>query len=163
MKSAEETFMEHVKATCLRKFPVVYFGCGIAEETAELYQELVTSLPNDSALLLETGDVLWYIYALCMEIGDIHTDLYKQSSGIKYEKEDLLPIVGQLAGSIKKLHRGDKAKEDFIPRIQNDVNKLLAALDSLSGGRLDEAMQMNIEKIRRRKEAGTIRGDGSKR
>jgi len=157
----EEKFREHVSASCVRKFSPLYFTVGIVEETSELFQELNKSPKEDKSILLETGDVLWYVYGLCKEM-ELVQPLATRSEKT-FTKDDLFGIVGDLAGSVKKMSRGDKPIQEFIPRIQDNIGSLLGALQQISGGRLETAMEMNIEKINQRKLNGTIRGDGNHR
>ena len=62
-----ERFAEHVKETCVRPFPPLYFAVGIVEEVAELAHEL-NHEGTELALVSELGDVLWYIFALCQSL-----------------------------------------------------------------------------------------------
>ena len=164
-----ERFAEHVKETCVRPFPPLYFAVGIVEEVAELAHEL-NHEGTELALVSELGDVLWYIFALCQSLQDVNPVLpsEQEQKSMKANNPDkktdaaiLLSAVGELCGSLKKWSRGDKAWVEFKERIQRQISHLLLILTEL--GQLKEAMEGNIVKIKARKEKGTLKGDGSNR
>ena len=165
-----ERFAGHVKETCVKPFPPLYFAVGIVEEVAELANELDKE-GREQALVSELGDVLWYVFALCQSLQDVSPTLpseqEQQSSRVNNpdRKTDsaatLLAAVGELCGSLKKWSRGDKAWSEFKDRIQRQISHLLLILSDL--GQVEEAMEGNIVKIKARKEKGTLRGDGSDR
>ena len=65
-----ERFAEHVRETCVRPFPPLYFAVGIVEEVAELSHELDQE-GREMELVSELGDVLWYVFALCHSLQDV--------------------------------------------------------------------------------------------
>ena len=128
----EKEFQEHVRASCLRPFPPLYFTVGVVEEVAELAQELEQ---GGHGVVGELGDVLWYVYALCNSLEGVTPCLPSplelsnnppawppsSSSSSLPPSSLLLASVGQLAGSIKKWSRGDKEWKQFQPRVQKQV------------------------------------------
>ena len=161
-------FAEHVKETCVRPFPPLYFAVGIVEEVAELAYELGKD-GREKALISELGDVLWYIFALCQSLQDVSPVLPSDQKSRRVNNPDdrktdsttLLAAVGELCGSLKKWSRGDKSWSEFKERIQRQISHLLLIISEL--GQVEEAMEGNIAKIKARKEKGTLRGDGSDR
>ena len=164
-----EKFAEHVKETCVRPFPPLYFVVGIVEEVAELAHELDKE-GREMELVSELGDVLWYIFALCHSLQEVSpvlpTEQEQKCSSVnnperKADSATLLSAVGELCGSLKKWSRGDKGWSEFKERIQRQISQLLLIVSQL--GQVEEAMERNIVKIKARKEKGTLRGDGSNR
>lgn len=164
-----QSFMDHVKSSCLRPFPPLYFMVGLVEEVAELCEELEKQQQQqDEQVIAEMGDVLWYVFALCNTLQDVHPVTKKEADFLVNNNPScsspcsiLLSTVGSLCGSLKKWSRGDKTWEEFQPRIQNQVSSLMSVLSSLCS--LKAAMESNIAKIQGRRDRGTLRGDGSNR
>ena len=119
----EKEFQEHVRASCLRPFPPLYFTVGVVEEVAELAQELEQ---GGHGVVGELGDVLWYVYALCNSLEGVTpclpSPLELSNNPASSPASFLLGCVGQLAGSLKKWSRGDKEWMEFQPRVQKQVN-----------------------------------------
>jgi len=165
--------MLHVKSSLLKKsFSSLYFTVGLVEEAAELSEELKKSENNDSGdienVVSEVGDVCWYLYGLCQSLENVKPEhILKNDINCDDTKddidEDLLSVVGSLCGSIKKWSRGDQEWEQFQPRIQLNVSRVLAVINKLSPVPLEEAMKKNIEKIQSRRQRGVVRGDGNNR
>jgi len=165
-----ERFAEHVKETCVRPFPPLYFAVGIVEEVAELANELDKE-GREMELLSELGDVLWFVYALCNSLQEVNPVLPSEQEqqlrsvnnpgDRKTDPAALLAAVGELCGSLKKWSRGDKGWSEFKDRIQRQISQLLLIVSQL--GHVEKAMEKNIVKIKARKEKGTLRGDGSNR
>ena len=119
----EKEFQEHVRASCLRPFPPLYFTVGVVEEVAELAQELEQ---GGQGVVGELGDVLWYVYALCNSLEAVTpclpSPLELTNNPPAWPPSSLqLGSVGLLAGSIKKWSRGDKGWDQFQPRVQKQV------------------------------------------
>ena len=164
-----ERFAEHVRETCVRPFPPLYFAVGVVEEVAELAHELDKE-GREMELVSELGDVLWYVFALCHSLQDVSPVLPSEQEqqsrsvnnpDIKIDSAILLGAVGELCGSLKKWSRGDKSWSEFKERVQRQISQLLLIVSQL--GQVEEAMEGNIVKIKARKEKGTLRGDGSNR
>lgn len=166
-------FGDHVKSSCLRPFPSLYFAVGLVEEVAELAEELEQEKGQEQksheqeAIEGELGDTLWYLYALCNTLEGVEPCLppppclLNNPLSSSSSSSCLLALVGSLCGSLKKWSRGDKGWQEFKDRIQKQVSSLLLLLASL--GDVEEAMRNNIAKIQGRRERGTLRGDGSNR
>ena len=79
---------------------------------------------------------------------------------------DLCKNSGMLAGRVKKVLRGDAtlaSRRELILQELGDVMFPLAALLTELGSTFEEVISLNTAKLKRRKEAGTIKGDGDKR
>lgn len=90
----------------------------------------------------------------------------------------LLSEAGEVAGILQRFHRGDKdyrAPDGFggsvlsfyglemMTRELGDVLWYLSQLADVLDLRLEDIAQVNIEKLNKRKEAGTIEGSGDNR
>ena len=155
-------FMDHVKTSIIkRSFTCLYFTVGLVEEAAELSEELKKRGENVEAVVGEVGDVCWYVYGLCQSLDNI---IPQCDNSQDYDSDsDLLSVVGQLCGSIKKWSRGDQTWDTFQPRVQTHVSRVLSTVSDLSPVPLEQAMRSNIEKIRDRRARGVVRGDGNTR
>jgi hypothetical protein len=163
---------DYVAAICVGPLPSpLYFAIGLVEEAAELAEELDKEASIGQAeVVAELGDVLGYLYAICSSLKEVHpilpvsTDEAIANNPSKLSATPsglLLAAVGRLCGSLKKWSRGDNGWDEFRPRLQGDVSALLVLLGRL--GPIGPAMLANIEKIKARKERGTIKGDGNNR
>lgn len=166
---ASEAFMQHVRDSCLRPFTTLYYTVGLVEEAAELAEQLRAQPAADPALVLsEVGDCLWYLWAVCNSLADVHPVLSDEAKvGGLVEAAGLEALLlarcGALCSAVKKWSRGDQSWEVFQPRLQAGVTALLDLLAVLSPAPLELAMRGNIEKIRSRRERGVVRGDGNTR
>ena len=77
-----------------------------------------------------------YLYGLCQSLENVKPEhILKNDINCDDTKddidEDLLSVVGSLCGSIKKWSRGDQEWEQFQPRIQLNVSRVLAVINKL--------------------------------
>lgn len=71
--------------------------------------------------------------------------------------------AGEVADKIKKSLRGDKVEpQDIVIEVGDVLYYCVIVLNRL-GYTLDDAMQMEMDKLLGRLERGTMRGDGDKR
>ena len=93
------------------------------------------------------------------------TAVYEQSLAVEYTTLGLCSEAGELAGKVKRKMRGDKKeinKEDALLEI-GDCLWYLSECAKAFGSDLETVAKMNIEKLSKRKIAGTIRGEGDHR
>ena len=132
-------------------------------------------------LLLELGDILYYVSRLCIHLGYrsvksflVNVKHYQESDYIKkIEESDFFTTYmglnftsGTLAGLIKKYVRGDYNYQDlsvlqvfcepYLFIMFLIIDELAYDLDS----DLKTVMDDNTNKLTKRKNAGTIQGDG---
>jgi hypothetical protein len=130
-------------------------------------------------LLLELGDILYYVTRLCIHLGYrsvegflVNAQNYLESEVNKsLEESDFFTTFmalnfasGTLAGLIKKYVRGDYQDlsllqvfcESYLIIIFSIIDKLAYDLNS----DLKTVMDSNTNKLTKRKNAGTIQGDG---
>ena len=93
------------------------------------------------------------------------TAVYESSLAVEYTTLGLCSEAGELAGKVKRKMRGDKkeiSKEDALLEI-GDCLWYLSECAKAFGSDLETVAKMNIEKLSKRKIAGTIRGEGDDR
>lgn len=97
------------------------------------------------------------------------TAVYAKKDGLNYLGLGLCNESGEVAGKIKKLIRGDYSQLDemrvagMIADELGDVLWYLSMLADTLGYDLEMIAKMNVEKLRKRKEANTLKGDGDVR
>ena len=91
---------------------------------------------------------------------------YPDTERINYPVMELCSEAGEVAGKVKKCLRGDSTlaekREDILDELCDTLFPI-AALCHEFNYTLAELFQRNIDKLTKRKEAGTIKGDGDKR
>jgi NTP pyrophosphatase (non-canonical NTP hydrolase) len=93
------------------------------------------------------------------------TRSFPEKHAIVYPALGLSEEAGEVAGKVKKWLRGDTEKLD-VDRVKKEMGDVLWYLASLAtdlGITLEDVAQTNIEKLTKRKETGTLKGDGDDR
>ncbi|NJK90192.1 MAG: nucleoside triphosphate pyrophosphohydrolase family protein [Myxococcales bacterium] len=100
------------------------------------------------------------------------TAVYREKTGARTEKALTYALIGlaneagEACGKLKKVMRGDRPLEDAIEDIGAELGDVLwylaMACDEL-GLELNDVAAANLQKLRGRAKAGSIRGDGDKR
>ena len=95
------------------------------------------------------------------------TAVYPKEHALSYALLGLAGEVGEVTNKYKKVLRGDKPFDDtFRENISHEIGDVLwyvARLAEELNLNLDEIAKNNIEKLIRRKENNTIKGDGDNR
>lgn len=93
------------------------------------------------------------------------TKTFPEKHAIVYPALGLAEEAGEVAGKVKKWLRGDTETLD-VERTKKEMGDVLWYLASLAtdlGITLEDVAQTNIEKLTKRKETGTLKGDGDDR
>ncbi len=96
------------------------------------------------------------------------TAIYKEKDAIIYPALELGNEAGEVLGKIKKVLRDNdgvfstEKKEEIVAEL-GDVMWAIAALCRDLGTTMGYVANMNLEKLRKRKENGTIGGSGDNR
>lgn len=100
----------------------------------------------------------------------LETAMHGEKYKIIYPAIGLGNEAGEVLGKIKKWLRGDdgegemsKERKEALRDELGDVLWYIATLAHDLGFELDDVAKVNVEKLRSRKERGTIKGDGDKR
>lgn len=152
---------------------------GFQEGVLEI-EESVLDLER-TKLLLELGDILYYVSRLCIHLGYrsvegfiVNVQNYLDSVSTKsLEESDLFRTYmalnfasGTLAGLIKKYVRGDSNYQDLsLLQVfcESYLFIMFLIIDELAydmNSDLKTVMDDNTNKLTKRKNAGTIQGDG---
>lgn len=152
-----------------------YLVLGLSSEAAELEH-----IETERELILELGDVQWYICGLCQHHGLSFKGLVQNSVPTDCCPETILEIAGSLAGVVKKRLRDQSTwGPDRYARYMNNVRMHIRALIAnsihmASGTKLTlngyshnsaymVVLRENINKLRSRQERDKLRGDGDNR
>ena len=89
-------------------------------------------------------------------------------AGLAYTTLGLAGEAGEAANDVKKMARDDRTirKPERMERIFDELGDAMwyaAQTCNELGVSLQTVMEMNVEKLKSRKERGVLRGDGSKR
>lgn len=169
----------------VNNFGKMYSILGLIEEIDELafaYQDFIygpesSRTENLKKVKKELGDVTWYIRAISIEFNikspDKFMELVKEKVDLKkrfYSNseeilDDLLNIrFHKILGALKKYYRDDKKiNNEIIEQMLLPLCSILSELLSDENIELEEILEINYTKLIKRKETGTISGDGDNR
>ena len=157
------------------------FALLLGHEEGELNVQESVLQEERASLVLELGDILYYVSRLCIHLGyksviNFLVDAkYYQENDFKesLENSDFFTTYmslnfasGTLAGNIKKYIRGDSNYQDLTllrAFCEPSIFLIFLILDELAydlNSNLQFVMDENIKKLTNRKNAGTIKGDG---
>lgn len=95
------------------------------------------------------------------------TAIYPSEIGLAYCTMGLCGEAGEVANKVKKYYRdGDSLGPNWAYEIESEIGDCawyLAMLCSELGLKLSEVCERNIQKLSRRREAGTLHGSGDNR
>lgn len=99
---------------------------------------------------------------------DFHNTTLLKDFSLMYYGIGLGEECGEVLGKIKKLHRdlNDKLNEDYKLSIKKELGDVLWYLTSISkklDSSLEEIIDLNIEKLSKRKQKNKIKGSGDNR
>ena len=160
-------FVEHVRQCQLQKFSFDYYMHGLVEEAGEVFEAVRVNAVTD--VLDEIGDVLWYAVSFAMELRgqasmpDTWPEL--QPAFDKPAHLLLLSTVAKLSGRVKKVLRGDKPFDQFVPAIMEHFDAVIIHCSQVAanhGATLEKCAAMNMYKLAGRFQRGTVRGDGER-
>ena len=99
-------------------------------------------------------------------IGAVKTAVYPKKYAVSYPALGLAEEAGEVCGKIAKMMRDNIPMQDqkqVIAAEMGDVLWMLAALAHDCGLSLQTIAEMNVEKLKKRQEAGTLHGEGDNR
>jgi len=145
---------------------VIYPTLGLINEIGEISEKYVD--PDKykiDEVLYEVGDVMWYIAALCTDLGlnmsSLEGDDFCELDSMYFE-------ASVIAGIIKKWLRDSNRtfSVEKIFELQTHLSRIFIALRTYCldiSFPLEDIFRMNIEKLNSRKERGVITGSGDHR
>ncbi len=166
---------------------IVYPVLGLAGETGELSEKLVSGVTSTLLITYELGDIFWYLNVIATELGIYLREIAEITtekpivSFVEYENKCKYGItnkfeytlrlngeVGKLAEKIKKMFRDDDGDLTFERRqlMYNNLKSILWYFNGLASEfniSLSEIATKNIEKLTSRKDRGVLQGDGDER
>lgn len=155
-------------------FGICYAYLGIIGENSEYLEELnkfMNNGNNKEALIKEAGDVCWYVTLMAQKL---HLNLNKIFT---YNQEVVDNIVNggdsedldSIAENLKKHYRDNKPINTekvervliwLMSRMLGDFKFISEEIEEI---KIEEVLKVNYDKLIRRKENNTIKGDGSNR
>jgi NTP pyrophosphatase (non-canonical NTP hydrolase) len=100
------------------------------------------------------------------QLGALKTAVYPKKYAVSYPALGLAEEAGEVCGKIAKMMRDEiplKDQRKAIEAEMGDVLWMLAALAHDCGLSLQTIAEMNIEKLKKRQQAGTLHGEGDDR
>ncbi len=147
----------------INNFGLAYCWLGLIGES----QEVLNCDINESLnMKKEIGDVLWYTTEICnilqldvQEVVNIIKDLE-----VSLAQASLIPGIYEYSEKIKKFYRDDAVldPETVLAVLANNLDELLWIAD-LTSADLPEILEINYQKLMKRRETGTLHGSGDNR
>lgn len=139
-------------------FGLAYGWLGLIDESDELLQ--TSGYENE---IKEFGDVCWYVTLISTEAGlDINQvlDIPQYST----MSEDIPSIEGY-TGKIKKFYRDETALDKLMLTnvLRKHLAKVLTSSRFLTPQDLEKVLEVNYNKLIKRRETNTIQGSGDNR
>ena len=152
-------FQDHVKRSARRSFTPEYFMMGLVEEISKYKKERGNGEDEDwppvgkhlDEVISRAGNIYWYIYGLCGALVDVIPET-SEDDGYDWYYADFREVLGPLCGAIKDYIAGGEDWAVLRPRVQAHVSRVLR---HVAGGAVcpaEEAMRVNISKIRVKKD-----------
>lgn len=152
-----------------------YLVMGIIEEVGEIFEFIVKKETFNEYILEQTikesGDLLWYITAICNEI-NFSLERLMQYAKVKKNKHisnnSLLIYLGNLSGAVKKMIRDDNEKitdkkSDLIINNLCYILMFVLQLCDENNVKFKVVLEINAKKIKDRQKRGTLKGSGNDR
>lgn len=152
----------------VENFGLAYGWLGLIDEISEvgsaiLVYEQSRSYENKKLLLKEFGDVIWYMTALCEEIGIDVATIINYKGDLESLKQ--YGTIASFCGKIKKFYRDQKKIDpqemtgvlafSYAAHIKPNMDKYDITIE--------EVMETNYNKLIKRKEENKLKGDGDNR
>jgi NTP pyrophosphatase (non-canonical NTP hydrolase) len=167
-------YQKKARTTCLDNCKnLEYLTLGLVGELGEVSEkedEIYCKKEEKESILLEVGDVMWYLAnistELKIELDHVWDINFKDN--IKFNSLPAFIFASKICEKVKKIKRDKKGvadKKDTIAILKN-LTKIIRYLDyetNYFGFSLEDAMIKNIEKLESRKKRGVLKGNGDNR
>ena len=150
-------FQRHVRRSAKRSFTPEYLMLGLMEEIgkyAEERRKLEDWPPvgkQMDEIIDRAGNLYWYIYGICGALKDVIPETVADD-GYDWYGADFRRVLGPLCGAIKEYSSGGQDWSVLRPRVQTHVSRVLRHVTGGAVCPAEEAMRVNIAKIRGKKE-----------
>ena len=147
------TLRDLVAATDISRDPRVSDIAGLVEEAAEL-----AAAPTPEKAAAEAGDVLWYVAAVSRDFGlPLSTVLYRATYDPATRQLYPVDAAVRVCAAAKRAARGD---EGVHGRLADALADLACVAVGAAGMPIGDIVERLGVKLKARKRAGTIMGDG---
>ena len=167
-------YQEKAYSTAIYKDKIIYPVLGLANEFLSEYISKIINHKPEEEIVDELMDAMWYVSAIATDLGFKLEYLFFSEDNINMftEEEQFKAFcfsLGTICGKVKKWMRDYDKKEmpkDYLKVIKSSLIFIIQYLSTeLKKYKytLEDALQMNIDKLQSRKERGVIKGDGDNR
>lgn len=150
---------------------IAYPCLGLVGELAELIEADEISIVNEKERIYsELGDVLWYVAAVCTDLGitmstccgvESFEDITLRNVGSNIK---MFIIAGRACEAAKKVLRDhNESKKIIVRACLRNLMEYLAAYCNFNNLSLTHAADLNLNKLKSRQERGVVHGDGDTR
>lgn len=153
-----------------------YPALGICGEWGEfcgkllLDNQTLRQKKNKEALLIELGDMLWYVANLATEIEISLESIILADRVFKLERpfQEMAEVIGKIAEIVKKTERDNQGRltdiaREFVTANLVQVLRFIGYFASELGSSLEKVAEANIKKLTSRKKRNQLRGSGDNR
>ena len=137
------------------------------EDVMEQLHRLAREFEEDTEAYLDQEEdeeemSQWYEFDAYQDFTD-ETAIYPDEKGLEYTALGLTSEAGEFAGKVNKAIRDNNYDHDAMVAELGDVLWYVAQAAAALGVHLSDVAQMNVEKLKSRKERNTIGGSGDDR
>lgn len=144
-----------------QSFGLAYCMLGLNEE----FQEFIDAV-YEKDKIKEAGDVIWYITAMATEVNTTISELWLEMAT---ENIDVIYVssvqkaITRLNGNVKKYYRDGKDYSSEIKHVLKIVLVFLKDYFSKCSRNLSDILEINYNKLIKRRETNTLHGEGDNR
>ena len=153
--------------TTVSNFGVAYCWLGIQDELREFFEKIDDQ--DWKGLNGEKGDVMWYLCALCQNVGinfedlmEQFTDFHQKEDWRKISREQIFMRITSFSGNIKKFYRdGKELNLVILTSVLEDIINVIfyhSTKEDILG-----VLEANYDKLIARRATNTVHGDGDYR
>lgn len=160
-----EEYIKKAKETCLPQcFNEEYLTAGLISEIGEVADKLKHEIRDEKPvhtedMLRELGDVLWYVCVLSLfrEYTEFHTNLRIEQTVFNRAKAHPINLLHEMHEAVTDCVLGGTSFDS--KRLIEYIHCMAVKYDSC----IEEVAEINIKKLRLRKEKNMIKGSGGDR
>lgn len=157
-------YVERSAATAIYpRDQIAYPFLGLVGEVGELLTALTK--PDQNEILAESGDVCWYLAAICRDVGLSAEEVFTATT---HPEDDPVIYLGAICELVKKVMRDDYSVWSDLKRgrllVQlRRIAGLVVMAVTAHGSTLEQVMLSNIAKLESRQARGALQGSGNNR